>query len=227
MTGKSIIYAYTSSSSSSSGRTTGSFGAVGDHLTSTRSAVLPRDRNPSTELEPSIMSAKARNRSPLADLVLSSAPDEEPYPLLALGHVGPWKQPFTPQLVKPSKLCTLIQRRRSLTDLKEVPKPRASLVSAESGAANPQVAEDMKAPRPDDFQDVGLGSLIRPNGVSSDDAKDPPVWSRKGLPFEANRRVRSGLHVPVGNPEYNLDPDKFSLPFGVGHTFCSMWGSCH
>lgn len=227
MTGKSIIYAYTSSSSSSGGRTTGSFGAVGDHLTSTRSAVLPRDRNPSTKPEPSIMSANARNRSPLADLVLSSAPDEEPYPLLALGHVGPWKQPFTPQLVKPSNLCTLIQRRRSLTDLKEVPRSRASLVSAESGAAKPQVAANMKAPRPDDFQNVGRDSLVRPDSVSFDDAKDPPVWSRRGLPFEANRRVRSGLHVHVGNPEYNLDPHTFSLPFGVGHTFCWMWGSIH
>ena len=166
------------------------------------------------------MSANARNRSPLADLVLSSAPDEEPYPLLALGHVGPWKQPFTPQLVKPSNLCTLIQRRRSLTDLKEVPKNRASGVSAESGAAKPQAATNMKAPRPDDVQDVGLDSLIRPDGVSSNDAKDPPVWSRRGLPFEANRRVRSGLHVPAGNPEYNLDPHTFSLPFGVGHIFC-------
>ena len=170
------------------------------------------------------MSANARNRSPLADLVLTSAPDEEPYPLLALGHVGPWKQPFTARLVKPSNLCTLIQRRRSLTDLQEVPKTRGSLVSAESGAAKPQVAANMEAPRPDDFQDVGLDSLIRPHGLSSDDAKDPPVWSRRGLPFEANRRVRSGLHVPVGNPEYNLDPDTFSLPFGVGYTFCSMWG---
>ena len=173
------------------------------------------------------MSTNARYRSPLADLVLSSAPDEEPYPLLALGHVGPWKKTFTPQLVKPSNLSALIQRRRSLADLKEVPKTRASLVSAESGAAKLQVTANMKAPRSDDFQDVGLDSLIRPDGVSSDDAKDPPVWSRRGLPFEANRRVRSGLHVPVGNPEYNLDPDTFSLPFGVGHTFYSIWGSFH
>ena len=222
ITGNSIIYAYTSSSSSSSGRTTSSFGSVGDHLASTRSAILPKDRNLSTKLERAVMSANSRTRSPLADLVLNSTPDEEPYQLLALGQVGPWKQTFTPQLVKPSNLCTLIQRRRSLSDLKEAPQARRSLVSAELGATIPQVPANMKVPGPDDIQNVGINSLIRPDEVSSIEAKDPPVWSRKGLPFEVNR-PRSGLRVHANSQDYRLDPDTFSLPFGVNRTFYYIW----
>ncbi|KAF6221379.1 hypothetical protein HO133_002234 [Letharia lupina] len=201
ITGKSIIYAYTSSSSSSSGRTTSSFGAVGDHLASTRSAVLPRtlaamgDQNPSVKVERSVMSANCRTRSPLADLVLSSTPDEEPYQLLALGQVGPWKRPFTPQLVKPSRLCTLIQRRRSLSDLKEAPQARQCSVGVELEAPKPQVPANMKVLGPDDIKVVRKDSLVQPDEVSSIEAKEPPVWSRKGLPFEENRRARSGLRV--------------------------------
>lgn len=168
------------------------------------------------------MSANSRTRSPLADLVLNSTPDEEPYQLLALGQVGPWKQTFTPQLVKPSNLCTLIQRRRSLSDLKEAPQARRSLVSAELGATIPQVPANMKVPGPDDIQNVGINSLIRPDEVSSIEAKDPPVWSRKGLPFEVNR-PRSGLRVHANSQDYRLDPDTFSLPFGVNRTFYYIW----
>lgn len=219
--GKSIIYAYTSSSSSS-GRTTSSFGAVGDHLASTRSAILPGtleamgDRNPSTKSERAVMSANGRTRSPLADLVLKSTPDEEPYQLLALGQVGPWKQPFTAQLVKPSNLSTLIQRRRSLSDLKEAPQVRQLLVSAKPGAPISQVPASLKKSGPSSIQPIKQDSLVQPNGISSAEAKTPPVWSRQGLPFEVSRRLRSGLSGRLQSPDYSLDPEKFSLPFGVG-----------
>lgn len=222
ITGKSIIYTYTSSSSSSSGRTTSSFGAVGDHLASTRSAVLPgtslamEDRNPSTKPERADTGTNSRTRSPLADLVISSTPDEEPYQLLALGQVGPWKQPFTPQLVKPSNLCTLIQRRRSLSDLKEAPQARQLSVGAEPGATRMQVPDNMKVARPHDIQTAEKDSSVQPDEANSFEVTDPPVWSRKGLPFEVTRRARSGLRVHLRTQDYSLDPETFSLPFGVG-----------
>ena len=199
VTGKSIIYTYTSSSSSSGGRTTSSYGAVGDHL-STRSAALPRtlvatgDRNPSTGIERTDTNANGRTRSPLADLVLSSTPDEEPYELLALDQVGPWKQPFTPQLVKPTDLSSLIRRRRSLSDLKEASRARQSPVSAEPRAPKMQVPANTNAARPDDTQTMTKDSLVEPNDVSFIKEKDPPVWTRKGLPFELSRRARSGSY---------------------------------
>lgn len=227
-TGKSIIYAYTSSSSSSSGRTTSSFGAVGDHLASIRSAVLPGtlvamgDRNPSNELERAILSARRRTRSPLTDLVLSSTPDEEPYQLLALGQVGPLEKRFTPRLVKPSNLCTLIQRRRSLSDLKEAPQARQSLVSPGLGTPIPQVPENLISSGTNNIQSAGRRSLAQPDEVSSIDAKNPPVWSRQGLPFEVNRRGRSGSNGHLQSLDYSLDPETFSLPFGVGGSSCYM-----
>lgn len=230
-TGKSILYAYTSSSSSSSGRTSSSFGAVGDHLDSTRSAVLPRtlvamgDRNPSTKLERAVMSANSRTRSPLADLVLNSTPDEEPYQLLALGQVGPWKQPFTPQLVKPSNISTPTQRRRSLSDLKEAPQARPSSIRAEPGAPNPQVPASMKVSEQDDIQIVRKDGLVQPDDASSIETNNPPLWSRKGLPFEVKRRAQRGMRVHPESQDYSLDPETFSLPFGVGRSFCCMWTS--
>ena len=217
MSGKSIIYTYTSSSSSSSGRTMSSFGAVGDHLASSGSAGLPRTvvaiggRNQSNRLERSVMSATSRTRSPLADLVLNSTPDEEPYQLLALGQFGPWKQPFTPQLVKSSNLCALTRRRRSLSDLKEVPQARQTSVSAEPGALNLQLLATMKVLGPDDVRIIRRDSLEQLDEVSSIEATDPPIWSRKGPPFELNRR------------DHNLDPETFSLPFGVGRRPSCMW----
>ena len=234
ITGKSIIYMYTSSSSSSSGKTTSSFGAVGavgDHLASAKSAILPRtlvamgDQNQSMKLEHADMSANNHTRSPLADLVLSSTPDEEPYQLLALGQTGPWKQPFTPQLVKPSNLCTLIQRRRSLSDLKEAPQARQSIVSVEPGAPKTQVPANTQISGPDDVQTALKDSLVQQDEVSSIEADGSPVWSRKGLPFEEKRRVRSGLSVHLKSQEYSLDPETFSLPFGVRRSSCCMWKS--
>lgn len=230
VTGNSIIYTYTSSSSSSGGRATSSYGAVGDHL-STRSAALPRtlvsmgDRNPSGEIERADTSANGRTRSPLSDLVLSSTPDEGPYELLALGQVGPWKQPFTPQLVKPTDLSTLVRRRRSLSDLKETLRARQTSVSAEPGAPKILVPANMNAERPDNIQTMRKDSLVQQNDVSFIEEEDPPVWTRKGLPFELSRRARSGLPVHLNFQEYSLDPDTFSLPFGVGRSPCGMWTS--
>ena len=220
ITGKSIVYTYTSSSSPSSGRIMSSFGAVGDHLAQTGSAKFPRSavviggRNPSTRPERAIMSATPRTRSPLADLVLSSTPDEEPYHLVALGHIGPWKQPFTPRLVKPADLCTLTQRRRSLSDLKEAPQTRRSSGGAVRGAPSPQVAASMKSLGLDDVRTVRKDSLEKPDEVSSIEPTDPPVWSRKGPPFELNRR------------DHSLDPQTFSLPYGVCYNSYRMYILC-
>ena len=216
LSGKSIVYTYTSSSSSSNGRIVSSFGAVGDHLTPIGSANLPRSaevaggRSPSARPERAIRSATTRTRSPLADLVLSSTPDEEPYQLVALRHIGPWKQPFTPQLVKPADLCTLTRRRRSLSDLKEAPQAQQSLVGAEAGASKSQVAVNMNILGLDDVRTVGKDSLQQPDEVSSMKVTDPPVWSRKGPPFDLNRR------------DHSLDPQTFSLPFGVCRNSCYM-----
>ena len=217
LSGKSIVYTYTSSSSSSSGRMVSSFGAVGDHLTSIGSANLPRSalitggRSPSARPERAIRSATTRTRSPLADLVLSSTPDEEPYQLVALRHVGPRKQPFTPQLVKPADLCTLTRRRRSLSDLREAPQARRSSVGAEGGISKSQIAVNINVLELDDVRTVGKDSLKQPDELHSMEAADPPVWSRKGPPFDMNRR------------DHSLDPQTFSLPFGVCCNSCSMY----
>ena len=181
------------------------------------------DRNSSTKPERAIMSANSRTRSALAGLVLNSTPDEEPYQLLALSQVGPWKQPFTPQMVKPSNLCNLIRRRRSFSDLKEAPQARQSSFRAEPGAPYPQVQANPKVSKPEDIQPVRKNGLVQPDNVSSIETKDPPLWSRKGLPFEVKHRAQSGMPVHLNTQDYSLDPETFSLPFGVGHNSYCMW----
>ena len=211
VTGKSIIYKFTSSSSSSSGKTTSSFGAIGDHLSLTGSAISPRTmvavgvRNSSIKVERGVMSADSRTRSLLADLVISSTPDEEPLQLLALGQVGPWKQTFTPQFVKPSDDGALTRWRRSLPDLKDTPQAGQYSVCTKSRASNAEVPASLKVSKADDIRTGRKDILVQSEGISSTEVTTPPVWSRKGLPFDQNRR------------DLKLDPGTFSLPFGVCH----------
>ena len=214
VTGRSIIYTFTSSSSSSDGRTTSSFGAVGDHLGLSGSTSLPRNvvamgsRNPSTNVDRGVMSANSRTRSPLADLVNSSTPDEEPYQLLALGQVGPLKQPFTPQLLKSSDLRALTRRRRSLSDLKDAPQARQLPVGSESRA---KIPASLKVSDSDDIRTDRKESLVQSDAIGSTEVTTPPVWSRKGLPFDQNRR------------DLRLDPETFSLPLGVCRVILSVY----
>ena len=195
----SIYYPYTSSSSSSSGRTTSSLGAVGDHLASIGSASMPR----------TAVTIGGRNS---ITRILSSTPDEEPYQLLARGQIGPWKQPFTPQLVKPLDLCTLIRRRRSLSDLKDTPQARLCSGSAEPGAPSPQVPTNMQVSGPGNVRTVKKDIIVQPDKISSIESTIAPVWSRKGSPF-----VLDGQN-------HILDPETFSLPFGVRPRFQSYIG---
>ena len=165
-------------------------------------------RKTPTQLEHTVVSTKTRIPSPLVDLVLASTPDEEPYQLLALDQTGQWKQSYTPQLVKPSNICALTRRRRSLSDLKEAAQARRFVQGAEVGAAKPSVSASTKAPGQNDVRSARKDSLVQPKKVNSinesfTDLKFPPVWSRNGLPFQKSRRNQ------------RLDPETFSLPFGV------------
>ena len=168
-------------------------------------------RNPSTKVERGVMSANSRTRPSLADLVISSTPDEEPYHLLALGQVGPWKQPFTPQLVKPSDHRALIRRRRFLSDLKDVPQAKQYSIGTDSRALNPEVPASFKVSESDDIQTGRKDSLVQSSGIGSTEVTTPSVWSRKGLPFDQNRR------------DLRLDPGTFSLPFGVRQVMYIVW----
>lgn len=80
----------------------------------------------------------------------------------------------------------------------------------------------MQVPRPDDIQTVKRDSVVLLDEASSFEAKDPPVWSRKGLPFEMSRRARNGLRGHLKSQDYSLDPETFSLPFGVGPSCSCM-----
>ena len=77
-----------------------------------------------------------------------------------------------------------------------------------------------KVSGPDNIQPVRENSFVQSADGSSVDIKDPPVWSRKGLPFEMNHLAGSGLRVHLTPQEYSLDPETFSLPFGVGRSSC-------
>lgn len=195
ITGNSIMYAY-ASSSSSSGRTTNSFGAVGDHLSSTKSHRWSLNPMPSVQEDPligsrtlqpedgTLVNTEANARSPLAKLVHNSTPDT-PFPLIAVGEIGQLQQPVSAQIVAPSSLRT--RRRRSLSDLIEPPPPQSSPIRQELSDA------------------VGLLT------VTANPPQEAPVWHRAGPPFFSGV---NGVDDELSLDKY-LDPEAFSLPYGV------------
>ena len=225
VTGKSIIYAY-ASSPSSSGRSTHSFGAVGDHLPSARSALLSSSAMPvihesqSSRPQRTLQNTKSSNRlSPLANLVMESVADQDPYQLLVLGETGPYRRQVLPQIIAPSSLKSI--RRRSLSDLVE---PRTTL-SDQTGQAIPgsvvphEIAalETHRPGRTGCSKDETTGSLLDTAKVAHEDV--PPVWYRAGPPFtfRASTLNDDATHLP--SQDRNLDPATFSLPHGVSDNF--------
>ena len=219
VTGKSIIYTY-ESSSSSSGRTTQSFGAIGDHLPSARSAILSSstmlDIPEDPVIRPSLKNARSSNTmSILGDLVLESLPDEGSYKLLAVGEVGPARSNVVPHVVNPSQLVP--QRRRSLSDLIEPPASLSSQTSPTSSrlAVDRKSAQDERSRSsvtqfgvPDALSQSHEGTEASSEGIA-------PVWYRSGPPYGAKARQGNGERVGLNVRHRDLDPPIFSLPHGV------------
>lgn len=219
--GKSIVYAY-ESSSSSSGRTTQSFGAIGDHLPSARSALpssstmqdIPED----SMIRPSLRTVgSSKTLSALGNLVLESSPDEGYYKLLAVGEVGPTRHNIVPHVVDPSQLVP--QRRRSLSDLIE---PTTNL-SSQASPRSPNLAVDRMS-----AQDAWSSSSATQFGIPDVLSQSPeateasgeeivPVWYRSGSPFGAKARRGNGERVALNLGHRDLDPAMFSLPQGVSN----------
>ena len=221
VTGKSIIYAY-ASSGSSSGRTTHSFGAVGDHLPSARSVqssssgmpAIPEDQ--STRQENCLKTARSSNAlSPLANLVRESDPDQDPYDLMIVGETGPCRRQVTPQIVAPSSLRSL--RRRSLSDLIE---PRLSFLSQTGqpipNSLVPQGTLALEGACYGGTQCSKKENIARSFDATSARCKDaPPVWYRAGRPFPLKANRLNHGSIELDSKHRDLDPAMFSLPYGV------------
>lgn len=218
-TGKSIVYTY-ESSSSSSGRTTQSFGAIGDHLPSARSALLSSstmlDIPEDSMTRPSLRaSTSSNNLSPLGNLVLESLPDEGSYKLLAIGEVGPTRNNIVPHVVDPSQLVP--QRRRSLSDLIEPP----AMLSSQTSPTGPRPAADRTTAQDEwSRSNVTQSDVPYIHSQSPDSNKIPseeiaPVWYRSGPPYGTKFGRGNGERVALNLRHRDLDPAIFSLPYGV------------
>ena len=221
VTGNSIVYAY-ESSSSSSGRTTQSFGAIGDHLPSARSALpssstmldIPED----SMIRPSLRTVgSSKTKSALGNLVLESSPDDGSYKLLAVGEVGPTQYNVAPHVVDPSQLVP--QRRRSLSDLIEPP----TNLSSQTSPRSPKLAVDLMS-----AQDAWSSSSVTQFRVTDVPSQSPgateasgeeiaPVWYRSGPRFGVKAGKGNGERVALNLGHHNLDPTMFSLPQGVSN----------
>ena len=222
VTGNSIVYAY-ESSSSSSGRTTQSFGAIGDHLPSARSA-LPSSSTMQDIPEDSIIRQSLRTvgssktMSALGNLVLESSPDEGSYKLLAVGEVGPTRYNVVPHVVDPSQLVP--QRRRSLSDLIEPPTNISSQTSPRGLrlAVDRMSAQDAwSSPR---VTRLGIPDVVSqsPEATDASGEQVAPVWYRSGPPFGVKARRGNGERVAPNLGHGDFDPAMLSLPHGV-----SIW----
>ena len=216
VTGKSIIYAY-ASSASSSGRSTYSFGAVGDHLPALlSSSTMPViHENRSTKPEKSHQNARSSNRlSPLANLVMESDPDQDPYELLVVGETGPCRRQVTPQIIAPSSLKP--RRRRSLSDLIE---PRTTL-SDQTGQSipssiMPRGTAALCPGGPGCIKDETIASPFDIARAAYEDA--PPVWHRAGPPFGLRAYKLNDDSTHLNSQHRRLDPATFTLPHGVSN----------
>lgn len=219
ISGKSITYTYTSSSSSSGGRTTNSFGAVGDHLSPAKlslSSSNPAARANHSALcgpERAVASATCHTTSPLANLVLNSEPDESPYKLVVAGELGPTRQSFAPYLVTNLRIVPV--RRRSLSDLIDgQPCLSCSPVQGSKPAIASTHANSYRSSS-GYSKAIQRESYVLPKELDSTQHEQPPMWARKGLPFELKRKALSGESIHLNILQYNLDPSTFSLPYGV------------
>ena len=219
VTGKSIVYSY-ESSSSSSGRTTRSFGAIGDHLPSARSALLSSntmlDIPEDSMIGPSLRTSRSSNTlSPLGNLVLASLPDEGSYKLLAVGEVGPTRKNVVPHVVDPAKLVP--QRRRSLSDLVEPPAKLSSQTSPTSPKpAADRITEQDEWSRPSVTQ-FGVPDILSqsPEATETSGEEIAPVWYRSGPSYSTKVGRGNGERVALNFRQPDLDPTLFSLPYGV------------
>ena len=230
VTGKSIMYTY-ESSSSSSGKTSQSLGAIGDHLPSARSVLLSSgtmlDIPEGTLPKPSLRTARSSNTlSPLSNLVLESWPDEDSYKLLVMGEFGPVRDEVVPHIVDPSKLVP--QRRRSLSDLIESPTILSTKIDLPR-VIPPTNGNNAKVEwlRPIAAQSRTCEALAHApenSGVSIQETA--PVWYRAGPPFDVIAKEGSRERI-ARNPQYcDLDPTEFSLPYGVRRS-CRYCKSIH
>ena len=222
ISGKSIIYMYTSSSSSS-GKTTNSFGAVGDHLPSARSCLSTNPDLPVVHEDPVANRTKSQSipasqkRSLLADLTADSVPDRAPYKLLIVGETGPCRQHTAPFLISPTDFPLLPPRRRSLSDLMQNPRdilpPRGGhevsgfAVSQMNRSSHTRIPEIPLPLSPAQFSAFDERPVILETPI-------PPVWRRTGPPFGTVFRELTG-RIVHSMPDNDLDPPEFQLPFGV------------
>ena len=223
-TGKSIIYTY-ESSSSSSGRTTQSFGAIGDHLPSARSALLSSstmlDVPEDSTIRPSLRTSASSNvLSPLGNLVLGSLPDEGSYKLLAIGEIGPTRNNIVPHVVDPLQLVP--HRRRSLSDIIEPP----AMLSSQTGPKSPRPATDQMTTQVESANSsvtqFSVPDILSqsPEATETSGEVAAPVWYRSGPPYGAKAGGGHEERVALKLRHRDLDPETFSLPYGVSTRIC-------
>lgn len=222
LSGKSIIYTY-ASSSDSSGKTTNSLGAVGDHLSTGRigfflgSKLLAVPEDQSIKQARHSTSTDRMPRSPLADLVNDSTPDVEPYKIFIAGERGPCAQPTVPRVVSLKDFPLLPSRRRSLSDLIEDTKtlhsPRTNSVPISEVS---QIGTATKTVCSDEVDSSCQGVPIR----QSDPANIPEpltasLWKRAGPPFALIHSEGAAAPIQESCLPDDFDPPTFYFPFGV------------
>ncbi len=220
--GKSIIYTY-ASSSDSSGRTTNSLGAVGDHLLTGRTSsflgsqllAVPDIRSIKLARDPT--STDRMLRSPLANLVADSTPDVEPYKIFIAGEKGPCAKPVVPRVVSLQDFPLLPIRRRSLSDLIEDTKTLHSPTSI--GISTSAVSQISTATKTVCSNGTDTNCQVVPLQLPDQEKiLEPliaPVWKRAGPPIVST--YSQGTVVPTLETSLpnGFDPPTFCLPFGV------------
>ena len=200
----SILYTY-SSSSSGGLRTSSSWGAIGDHLPSTKKISTnirvhhPLQENFKSIRERASWDSSGTQRLDLKSLVETSVPDDQLYDLLVLREEGPLKMQIQPCILKANQLPLISRRRRSLSDLVKRSFNVKELTAQDE--AEVRLRSCTRRSRPGIIDDL-LGT-------------EPELWERVGPSYRATLQLAMGHDLDENTVNDDLDPSTFSLPRGV------------
>ena len=198
-----ILYTY-SSSSSGGLRTSSSFGAIGDHLATTKQ-MIPNENEQKPQEKPRSVRERASwhsnnaQQTHLKSLVESSSPDDQMYELLILGEEGPLKQPIQAQVVRADQFHLLPRRRRSLSDL----------------VRSPQIVKNMAWKDPAELHRRPRARRGRREELDVMMDTEPELWQRAGPSYRANLHLAMGHDIDENAKDDDLDPSTFTLPRSV------------
>ena len=191
-------------------------------LTAVSTAPLEHDAANSTASHRLATAAHSQDQM-LQDPAVTPTHESNRYGLLMARNISPMQSAATSDRIAPSRLRLRTRRRHSMTHRREGPLTTPVRLNKNFSKSAPCQDEDPSLIVP---TSNSLLQIHRSLGESG--AAKPPTWRRSGPPFgsstwalansqQGRRLLMGGPESTVGDVSFQdrLDPEEFSLPYGV------------